>query len=238
MNNESVYTPDHVDIYRIRLDLAETEIAVYAQWLSPDERARADKFLSAAKAREFTITRAYLKKILAQTLAEDPAHITIAHADQGKPYLVCNGRHTRIRFSVSHSHGLALIAITLDRDIGIDVEQVRADVDHDALARRFFSSAEYEALQVCAETTRLQAFFTTWTRKEAIVKATGKGIALGLQQFDVSVVPGLAPRVLATRWELAGMPDWTLIDIQTDKDYVASLAVSGGNITVCYRDTL
>lgn len=238
MNTESEYTPDHVDIYRIRLDLTQAEIAAYTELLSEDELARAGKFLSAAKASEFTITRAALKKILAQTLDEDPAHITIAHADQGKPYLVCNARHARIRFSVSHSHDLALIAITLDRDTGIDVEKVRADIDHENLSRRFFSPAEYEALQRCSEQTRLRAFYSVWTRKEALVKATGKGIALGLKQFDVSVEPGPGPRVLATRGELAGMPDWTLINIQTDKDYIASLAVSGGHINVCYKDSI
>lgn len=236
MMNESAYKPERVDVYRLRLDLPESDIATRKQWLSAEEKARAEKYLSAIKAREFIITRSSLKKILATTLAEDPANIIIAHASAGKPYLVCADRHTCIRFSVSHSYNMALIAITQDHAVGVDVEKIRSNIDYETLSRRFFSSAEFELLQQCNATTRLRAFFAVWTRKEAIVKATGKGIALGLKQFDVSVDPDQPGRVLATRWEQADMPDWTLLNLETTSNYIASLAVSSSNVHVRYMD--
>ncbi len=225
-----------VDIYRIPLDLSEDDIQAYQQYLSIEEKQRAAKFLSASKTREFTITRSSLRQILAQTLDCDLSLITIANHPDGKPYLQFQPGPARVCFSVSHSSDLAMIAVTLDRDIGIDVEKLRTDIDYQTLARRFFSTAEYEAIQDCSEQTQLQAFFATWTRKEAIVKAHGKGIALGLKQFDVSVDPHRPPRILATRWEQDDIPTWTLLNIDSAPGYFASLATSGGDIALCYRD--
>jgi len=225
-----------VDIYRIPLDLSEDEIQAYHQYLSIEEKQRAAKFLSASKTREFTITRSCLRQILAQTLDSDLSLITIAHHPDGKPYLQFQPGPARVCFSVSHSSDLAMIAVTLDRDIGIDVEKIRTDIDYQTLARRFFSTAEYEAIQDCSEQIQLQAFFATWTRKEAIVKAHGKGIALGLKQFDVSVDPHRPPRLLATRWEQDDIPAWTLLNIDTAPGYFASMATSDGDIALCYRD--
>ncbi len=234
MTGTPVCTPEIVDIYRIRLDGNEADVLACSQWLSDEEKQRAAKFLSASKTREFTITRGTLKQILAYTLGEDLSRIVIANQPQGKPYLQCNGRHPRLQFSVSHSQDLAMIAITLDREIGIDVEKVRSDIDHQLLARRFFSAAEYLALQDCSEQIQLQAFFATWTRKEAIVKANGKGIALGLKQFDVSVNPDQPPRLLATRWDQQDIPGWTLMNVDAGPGYFASVAISGGPAQIRY----
>lgn len=236
MINMLGYKPESVDIYRIPLGRTEAEIQDCQQYLSDEERQRTAKFLSASKVREFTITRSTLRQILAQTLDCDLSHITIANHPDGKPYLQFQPGPTRVRFSVSHSQDLAMIALTLDHDIGIDVEKVRTDIDYQTLARRFFSTAEYEALQDCSEQIQLQAFFATWTRKEAIVKAHGKGIALGLKQFDVSVDPYQPPRLLVTRWEDELMADWTLMNIDSAPGYFASMATSGGEVSLRYRD--
>lgn len=234
MNQSGSLSAEYVDLYSIRLDLPQTDITDCLQWLSEAERARASKLLSSAKSREFIVTRANLKRILTQALGESADNITIANEPGGKPYLDCGNRHPRVRFSVSHSHDLALIALTLDHAIGVDVERIRAEVDHASLSRRFFSPAEFEALQQCDRALRLRAFFATWTRKEALVKAHGKGIALGLQQFDVSVDPDKPPHVLATRWDSADTVDWQLHNIETDNNYMASLA-TGSQLSIRYR---
>lgn len=225
---------EHVDIYSVRLDVSDADLNASKVWLSKTELARANRLLSTVKSREFIITRSTLKKILAQMLSESSENITIAHEPGGKPYLDCGERHQRVHFSVSHSHDLALIAITLDHAIGVDVEKIREDIDYASLSRRFFSSTEHERLQKCDPEIRLRAFFATWTRKEALVKAHGKGIALGLHQFDVSVDPDQAPHLLATRWETGDTFDWKLHNIETDKSYIASLA-TGSQLTIRYR---
>lgn len=227
MNN-----PDSIEVYRIRLDRSESELAIFHDMLNPPERERAAKFLAANKRREFTITRASLRLLLSRSLQEEPSQISITHEAQGKPRVENDKQHARVRFSVSHSHDLALIAIAQARDIGVDVEKMRGEVEFDQLAARFFSEAEYAALKKYSDETRLRAFFMTWTRKEAIVKAQGGGIALGLKQFDVSVDPDTPPAVIATRWQQPGIPDWTLYTLDVGPGYVASLATSGGTADI------
>jgi len=234
MKLDSALALKPVQIFQIRLDQTEAEVFAYRQWLSLAEQERAAKFLSANKTREFTITRGTLKMILAEILDEDISQVSITHEKNGRPCLASNKYDTR--FSVSHSCDRAMIAVTRGREIGIDLEKIRADIDHDKLSRRYFSPAEYAALQLCDESTRLRAFFAVWTRKEAIVKAHGKGIALGLNQFDVSVDPDQPPRLLTTRWQYTDMPDWTLLNLDAAPEYFASMAVSGGAVSVVYRD--
>lgn len=234
MNQTGSLSAEYVDLYTIQLDLPQSEITDYLQWLSEAERARASKLLSSAKSREFIMTRSSLKRILSQALNESAENIVIANEPGGKPYLDCSNRHPRVRFSVSHSYDLALVALTLDHAIGVDVEKIREEIDYTSLSRRFFSSAEFEAIQRCDPALRLRAFFATWTRKEALVKAHGKGIALGLQQFDVSVDPDKPPSVLATRWDSADSVDWHLHNIETDNNYMASLA-TGSPLILRYR---
>lgn len=231
---DSATTVEPVHIFRIRLDRPEAEVFAYRKWLSDSEQERAAKFISAHKTREFTITRATLKMILAEMLHEDIKNVRISHEKDGRPCLV-NNEHG-VRFSVSHSCDWAMIAVTRGREIGIDLEKLRTDIDYDGLSRRFFSPAEYEALQQCNESLRLRAFFAVWTRKEAIVKAHGKGISLGLKNFDVTIEPDQPPRVLATRWQQVDMPDWILLNVNSAPDYIASLAASGGEITISYRE--
>ena len=229
-------TVEQVNIYRIRLDLPDAEVSSCREWLTTVEQQRASRFLSANKCREFTVTRASLRRILAQTIGTDPSCINIAHEQHGRPYLSNYGQADGIQFSVTHSFDQAMIAVTQGRQIGVDIERVRADIDHEGLSRRFFSPSEYEALQHYSELNRLRAFFAVWTRKEAVVKAHGEGIALGLKQFDVSVDPDLPPSVLATRWDRTDIPEWSLFNLQSDAPYFASLAVSGGDISIHYHN--
>lgn len=236
MNERLSHPADCIDVYRIRLDLPEAEWTGFTAQLTAPERARADRFLSDRKRREFTITRTALRSILSQALDEPPSRINIVHQPQGKPCLDDNEYGRDVRFSVSHSHDLALVAITRQRDIGIDVEKIRDDMEHETLARRFFSESEYAALQYYNGPERLRAFFAVWTRKEAVVKAQGGGIALGLKQFDVSADPDAAPRVLATRWRQSGLPEWTLIDIDAGPGYAACLAISGDRVPINIRE--
>lgn len=234
MDEQPSQPAGRIDVYRIRLDLPEARWSGLAAQLTEAERARADRFLSGNKRREFTITRTALRRILSQAIDEPPSRINIIHQSHGKPCL--DSLEHDVRFSVSHSHDLALVAVTRGRDVGVDVEKIRDDIEHGTLARRFFSESEYRALQQYSGLERLHAFFAVWTRKEAVVKAQGGGIALGLKQFDVSVEPHAAPRVLATRWQQSGIPEWALIDIDPGPGYAACLAVSGGSVAVNMRE--
>ena len=103
-----------------------------------------------------------------------------------------------IRFNVSHSHGIALYAVTRGREVGIDLERIRSDLAVAEIAERFFSRREIAMLRTLPIEAQRQAFFRCWTRKEAYIKARGEGLSLPLDQFDVSLAPGEPAAVLGT----------------------------------------
>lgn len=227
---------DTVDVWRLRLDIAEAEMTSYFSLLPHDEQQRAQRFTFPAKRREFIVTRGELRRIVGQILDVDPKQITFAYTDKDKPYLTSKYQNHAITFNISHSHDMALIAITLDLDIGVDIEKIREEVKFEKLAQHYFSQNEYEALQKLPKQQLPRAFYACWTRKEAFVKALGKGIAFGLAQFSVSVDPLDATPSLITHWDKNVMANWSLVNIDVEQDYQAALAVAGTGLTIRYWD--
>jgi 4'-phosphopantetheinyl transferase len=109
----------------------------------------------------------------------------------------------------------------------VDVERVRQDSDHEAIARRFFSEDEQRQLAALAPPERPAGFFRCWTRKEAYIKAQGAGLSLPLRQFDVSLKPGEANALLATRPDPTEAEHWSLQEVPAGEGYVGALCVRG-----------
>lgn len=216
-----------IDIWRSEVALSPGKIQDYHELLSEEEKERADKFTFPDKFEEYVVTRGLLRTALAHVLNQEAGSFVFDYTAERKPYLDKRYEEQRIAINVSHSHGQVLVAISLDRNIGIDIEKIRENVDYRKLAKRFFSSAEYEAL-VLYQGDPLEAFFATWTRKEAFVKAVGKGIAFGLSEFDVNIDPLDAPRMLVTRWRADDVHKWHMKKIDTEQGYLATLVADGG----------
>jgi 4'-phosphopantetheinyl transferase len=132
-----------------------------------------------------------------------------------------------LSFNLTHSHQLALYAVTRRREIGVDLEYVRADFADEQIAERFFSPREVAALRTVPENLLKEAFFHCWTRKEAYVKAKGEGLSIPLDQFDVSLAPGEPALLLSTRDDPQEADRWSLQALFPGSGYVAALAVEG-----------
>jgi 4'-phosphopantetheinyl transferase len=197
--------------------------------LSNDERDQAERYRMPGKRREYIATRGALRRIVGGVLGVDPAALSFAYGAHGKPSLADPWRQRKLSFNVSHSGDVALVAATTCGAIGVDVERVRADKDHLALARRYFSRRENEMLLELPAERRVRAFFDCWTRKEAFIKAEGRGVSLGLDRFDVTLAPGEQARLLATAWDAEEAARWQLVDLPLDDDYAAALAVGCAN---------
>jgi 4'-phosphopantetheinyl transferase len=195
--------------------------------LSPEERARAEAFHFKSDRERHIIGRGLLRLLLGHCSGALPSTLTFQHNAFGKPFL-CGGSST-LQFNVSHSGELVVIALTRGRAVGIDVERIRPDMRVAQLATQFFSPNECNALASIPMATQAAAFFSCWTRKEAYLKARGSGLSLGLDQFDVSIIPGHTPQLLETRHDPADVSRWTIRDLQFGKDYKAALAVEGSN---------
>ena len=128
-----------------------------------------------------------------------------------------------LRFNLSHSNEVALLAVTLEAELGVDVEHMRADFASEDIARRFFSRAEVEAFNALPKEEQVAAFFRCWTRKEAYIKAIGKGLSQALDAFDVTLAPGAAAEL--TRAEDDDVSRWLLRDIHVGEGYAGALIV-------------
>jgi 4'-phosphopantetheinyl transferase len=199
----------------------------WEQILSEDERARATRFHFSRDRQYFTATRALLRTILGGYLDSDPKALRFQYSKNEKPSLTPSQSQNPVEFNVSHSGDVALLAFARGRDVGVDVEQLRENFDHEAVARRFFSEQEQRQLAALAPADRYHGFFRCWTRKEAYIKARGTGLAFPLHQFDVSLRPGEENALISTRPDSTEAARWSLQDVRTGKAYVAALCVLG-----------
>lgn len=191
-----VLSSSNVHIWRAFVDQAAPHLPRLAKTLSAGERARAQRFHFERDKRRFIASQGLLRMILSRYLDMDPARIRFCSGPLGKPALEIGSQENIVCFNSSHSADLLLYAITLDREIGIDLEQIRPLPDANEIAARFFPGGEIAALRAIPQDRRLEAFFECWTRKEAYLKSTGEGLLRPLDQFEVSLGPQEPVRLL------------------------------------------
>ncbi|HEY6333216.1 MAG TPA: 4'-phosphopantetheinyl transferase superfamily protein [Blastocatellia bacterium] len=122
-----------------------------------------------------------------------------------------------------------MLAFALGRDLGIDIEQIRADFATDDIAERFFSAYEVETLRALPPEQHAEAFFTCWTRKEAFIKAIGEGLSCPLDKFDVTLGPEEPASLLATRVEGQPASKWSMRSLDAGEGFKAAIVVEGQN---------
>ena len=220
-------TQEDVHLWRALLDLAPGGVENLRQTLSPDELSRAARFLAPAAQARFIVTRAILRDVLGRYAGRRPAELEFGFRPGGKPFLSSGSGAAGLEFNLSHSHGMALYGVTLGRQVGVDVELVRSNLDHERIAKRFFSAAEAAGLQDVPPELRAESFFRCWTRKEAYIKARGEGLAIPLASFDVSVAPGEPPALLSVRDLPSEVGRWTFLPLPPMAGYATALAVEG-----------
>lgn len=181
--------------------------------LDGSERERAARFRFDRDRRLFVTSHVLLRQILGRYLGIAPRKVTLDEGLHGKPFVQAQGSAGDVKFSMSHAKDIALYAVASGLEVGVDVEYMREDVDFDGVASRFFSPAEAEAVRSASGEHKIRTFFACWTRKEAVVKATGLGFSLPLGSFGVATtdVGHLMPvsrgpvAAAGTSWELLGL---------------------------------
>jgi 4'-phosphopantetheinyl transferase len=218
---------NEVQLWRVDLEALGGDESRWQRVLSADEAARASRFHFARDRQRYVAARALLRTILASYLATDAGSLRFSYSKKEKPSLGPEHAGSDVRFNVTHSGGIALLAFTRRREIGVDVEQIRHDFDPGAIARRYFSTHEQNQLAGLPAEEQVEAFFRCWTRKEAYIKATGDGLSLPLSQFDVSLVPAETDALLATRPDGLEAARWLLQEVPAGPGYVAALCARG-----------
>lgn len=154
----------------------------------------------------------WLRFLLGSHLGIEPADVALVIAANGKPRVGARGAEW-LRFNLSHSGSLAVFALARNREVGVDVEQIRDGVDIAAIARRFLTAGQHSELAGLAARARTAAFFAMWTRNEAYLKGVGTGL-LGAAR-DLAVADG-----------------WTVAGFEAAPGYAAAAAVAGGGVEI------
>ncbi len=209
------------------MDLDEGLLARLTQLLPAEERERAARFYFQRDRNHFAAARGILRSLLGQYLNLAPGRLCFGYSPYGKPALAAAAGEPPLRFNLSHSHGLALIAVTRGREIGVDVEWIRPDFATEEIAGRFFAPAEVKVMRALPPALQAEAFFNCWTRKEAFIKAHGLGLSLPLNQFEVSLAPGEPAALLSTQFDPPAAARWRLCALEPGKGFAAALAVEG-----------
>lgn len=218
-----------VHVWRIGLEQQDDLLERFRGTLEPEELDRASRFRFERLQRHFVVSRGFLRNVLARYMEVRPQDLRFVYNDYGKPSLA--GQQS-LRFNMSHSHEVALVAVARDAALGVDVEYIRADFASEEIAKRFFSRREVETLTSLPREEIVAAFFRCWTRKEAYIKAIGKGLSQQLDRFDVTLAPYEPAALLQADAE--DTSSWSLSDIDVGSDYASALAVEGTPSVISY----
>ncbi len=223
---------DTIDVWLCDLKTLSDNINEFYALLSVAERERASKLMIKDKQEQFVITRGYLRQRLGWLTNSDPKSFTFDYLEHGKPVLSNDHQQTDITFNVSHSHELAVIAISQKQRLGVDIEKINRESNPRKLVSRFFSEAEQLAMSALPETLLTKAFYASWTRKEAFIKAVGDGVTYGLGNFDVSVDPDRHEPDI--NLHQASDEKWSAFNLPVNDDYMACLVSDSNAIELRY----
>jgi 4'-phosphopantetheinyl transferase len=209
-----ICNPHEVHLWRAELIIALDHEPEYLALLSPDEIKRAERFRFPIHRQRYIAARGILRRILSCYLGVNAKDIEFRYRDRGKPYV----DYPDLEFNISHSHEMAVFAITTTAPIGVDVEKMEK-IFKESVAKRFFSEKEYaELMKLKTDNARIEGFYCIWARKEAIIKGLGEGLHFPLGSFSVSAKPEIQ------QLKLTGKAKWHLQNFDTHKDYQAAFA--------------
>lgn len=220
-----------VDLWLWSLDMPDDQLGAMRRFMTDDEIARAERFVNPVHRDMHIAGRGRLREILGVETGRNASDIIFEYGRNNKP-TIAGGPH----FNLSHSGGLAALAISRDGALGLDIEEIRPI--EDSVARHFFTSAEYSELAQLSPDLWLDGFFRCWTRKEAVIKAVGLGLSMPLASFDVTLTPEKAPEIL--RFQDDDAAAWKLVHFSPATGLVGALAArtDGRGIVLNWHETL
>jgi 4'-phosphopantetheinyl transferase len=222
-----------VHLWSVSLEGSEESLAYYRSLLSAEESVRAAKYLRPRDRAHFILCRGILRELLGRYLSVPGGSIEICKASRGKPVLAAGTQKSDLRFNLSHSHGFAVFAFTVGRDVGVDAELIREDIEVEEIARRYFSEAERAELNGLEGASRATGFFLCWTRKEAYLKARGEGLEIPLDSFSVTLTPDAPARLSSEDAER-----WSLHSLEIAEGWAAALVVDRSPVRILIREYL
>lgn len=225
-----VLDPQAVHVWFCELSRYAECQASFAAQLSDDERARAARFAFERDRRRFILSHGLLRRLLSRYTSMTADEIQFATGEHGKPALSRPASPSGdIRFSLSHSGEYALMAVARGREVGVDVEVRKANLECLKLAERFFAPREAQAMATLYEDAQQRLFYRLWTAKEAYLKGRGVGLSLGLERFETLFEgESSGARVRLTDSRTVDQT-WQIQSLSLPDHLAGAVAVAGGN---------
>jgi len=226
-------SPGVVHVWRAPLEDSPHQSSRYLPYLSADERARAERYRVPHPQYQFISSRGILRSILSRYVDVPAADLRIESNLQGKPALA-DPSFLPLQFNVSHTSGMTLLAVTVEHEVGIDVEKVDRALRDQDIATRYFSPRESAHLASLSPDLRTQKFFAYWTCKEAYLKMRGIGLSAGLGQCEIAFDPaGLKANVALTDGS-SRKEECSVFCVNVGTSHVGALAVNCPSVEVSF----
>lgn len=212
-----------VHVWLLYLPSYRKAVSLLYSFLAPDELEKVQRLRIDSLRERAAVTRGCARLILSLYTDQSPRAVRFSYNKYGKPALT----ESSVSFNISHSGDLAIVAIADKRDIGIDIEHMKTRSNYLAIAERFFSPSEYQWLQALPHAKQLRAFYSCWTQKEAFIKATGQGLFMALDQFEITPHSSGPAPLRSVAWDRDEHHHWTLIPLAPWPGYAAACAIKG-----------
>lgn len=214
-----------VHLWLASLTLPEDRLAALATALTVDEQERAARFRFPQHRDRFIAGRGLLRELLGAYLDAPAAALRFRQGSRGKPALAGEAAGTGLHFNLSHSRDRALYAVAR-RAVGVDLEALDRWVDCAAVAERVCTGREWTAFQALSAERIQEAFFACWTRKEAVAKAMGEGLASGLNTLETCFREDEAPEGRVSLRDAVGR-EWSVLNVPLAPGWAGALAAAG-----------
>jgi 4'-phosphopantetheinyl transferase len=188
-DSEKTLGDNEIHIWLSYLNLHQARLKHLYPLLSSTEKERSERFNHYKHRKNYIASHGFLHTVLSYYIDIPASEIAFSHGEQGKPSIIDEQNSENIQFNLSHSGNLAILAICKNHQLGVDIEHTDRKADWAGIARRFFTANEQQDFFQLNESIQEDAFYKVWTRKEAHMKVTGKGLHLPPTQFEISIPP-------------------------------------------------
>jgi 4'-phosphopantetheinyl transferase len=223
---------DEVQVWYSFLNNSARQCAAYDKVLSEKEKERASRFVREIDKTHYILRTGILKKLITRYSGLQPENLQLSYGPYGKPTLDHAINVAHLCFNMSESSGHALYAFTQNREIGVDIEQIRDIPEMEHIVRLHFSEAERAVFASLLAQEKIKSFFNVWTRKEALIKALGGGLSIPLTKLDLSFSSGKPRTFISGDEVLNHRAQWTIQDVSPSPECAAAVAVEGSGFTI------
>jgi 4'-phosphopantetheinyl transferase len=232
--NDELIIPDNtVALWYGHVDIEKDKSDQCWRMLDQLEQAYAKRLKNELQQKRYIEVHGRLRQLLSGILNQAPEKLVIEKTAFGKPFLA---EHPELAFNLSHSANDYIIGVGKNCRIGVDIEHCNARANFSALVTKCFAEEEIQYWNCLPEDQKKTAFYSIWTRKEAFVKAVGRGLALGLRGCVIN--PEKPDELLRIPMDCGNPSHWRVFEVVREPGVCSAIVVDEANSQVCQRDIL